>query len=68
MKWHASMAHGVGIASFVSNDNSTWYSKQALMAVAYELVFAHRGMATVASSIVVTRSRRNESNCYTEVQ
>jgi len=62
------MGHGVGFASLASNDNSTWYSKHALMAVAYELVFVHCGMATVASSVVVTRRRRNESNCYTEVQ
>jgi len=62
------MAYGVGIVSPVSNDNSTWYSKHALMAVAYKPVFVHRGMATIASSVVVTRCRRNESNCYTEVQ
>jgi len=57
------MAHGVGFVSFASVDESTWYSKHARMAVAYQLVLVHCGMTTVASSVVVTRRRRIESKC-----
>jgi len=59
------MAHGLGFVSFASVDKSTWYSKHARMAVAYQLVLVHCGMTTVASSVVVTRRRRIESKCCT---
>jgi len=59
------MAHGVGFAFLASVEKSTWYSRHARMAVAYQLVLVHCGMATVASSVVVTRRRRTESKCCT---
>ena len=60
------MANGVGFASLECVDKSTWYLKHARMAVAYQLVFVHSGMTTVASSVVVTRRRRTESKSCTE--
>jgi len=59
------MTHGVGFVSLASVDKSTSYSKHARMAVAYQLVFVHCGMTTVASSVEVARRRRIESKCYT---
>jgi len=59
------MAHGVGVVSLASGDKSTWYSKHARMAVAYQLVLVHCGITTVASSLVDTRRRRTESRCCT---
>ena len=59
------MAHGVGFVSLASVDKSTSNSKHARMAVAYQLVFVHYGMTTVASSVEVARRRRIESKCYT---
>jgi len=59
------MAHGVGIVSLASVDKITSYSKHARMAVAYQLVFVHFGMTTVASSVEATRRRRIESKCCT---
>jgi len=52
------MAHGEGFVSFTSVDKSTWYSKHARMAVAYQLVLVQCGMTTVAFYVVVTRRRR----------
>jgi len=57
------MAHGVGFASLASVDESTWYSKNARVAVAYQLVLVHCGMTTVASSVVVIKRQRTESKC-----
>jgi len=59
------MAHGVGLVSLASVDKSTSYSKHARMAVAYQLVFVHCDMTTVASSVEVSRRRRIESKCCT---
>jgi len=59
------MAHGVGVVSLVSDDKSTWYSKHARMAVAYQLVLVHCGITTVASSLVDTKRIRTESRCCT---
>jgi len=59
------MVHVVGFLSLASADKSTSYSKHARMAVAYELVLVHCGMTTVASSVIVTKRRRTESNYCT---
>jgi len=59
------MAHGVVFVSLASVNRCTSYSKHARMAVAYQLVFVHCGMTTVASSVDVTRRRRIESLCCT---
>jgi len=59
------MAHGVGFVSFASAENSTWYSKHARMAVAYQLVLVQCGMTTVAFYAVVTRRRSIEHKCCT---
>jgi len=59
------MAHGVVFVSLASVNKSFSYSKHARMAVAYQLVFVHCGMTTVASSVDVTRRRRIESLCCT---
>jgi len=59
------MAHGVGVVFLAFGDKSTWYSKHARMAVAYQLVLVHCGINTVASSLVDTKGRRTESRCCT---
>jgi len=59
------MAHGVGVVSIVLGDKSTWYSRHARMAVAYQLVLVHCGISTVASSLVDTKRPRTESRCCT---
>jgi len=59
------MVHGVGFVFLASVDKSTWYSKHARMAVAYQLVLVNCGMTTVASPVVVTRRLRIESKCGT---
>jgi len=59
------MAHVVGFVSFESADKSTSYSKHTRMAVAYQLVLVHCGITTVASSVVVTKRQRTESECCT---
>ena len=59
------MADVVGFLSLASADKSTWYSKHARMAVAYQLVLVHCGMTTVASSVVVPKRQRTESKCCT---
>jgi len=59
------MAHVVGFVSFESADKSTLYSKHTRMAVAYQLVLVHCGITTVASSVVVTKRQRTESECCT---
>jgi len=57
------MTYGVGFVSLASVDKCTSYSKHARLAVAYQLVFVHCGMTTVASSVEVTRRRRIKSMC-----
>jgi len=59
------MAHGLGFASLASVDGSTWYSKHAHMAVAYQLVLVHCGITTVASSFIDTKHLRTQSRCCT---
>jgi len=59
------MTHVVGFVSLASADKSTSYSKHARIAVAYQLELVHCSMTTVASSVVVTKRRRTESECCT---
>ena len=59
------MAQGVGFVSLASVDKSASYSKHARIAVAYQLLLVHCGMATVPASVVVTKRRRTESKCCT---
>jgi len=62
------MAHGVGVLSFASDDTITWYSKQARIAVAYQLVLVRCVISTVASSVVVTRRLRSCASAVPGIQ
>jgi len=62
------MAHDLGVVSFTYVDKTTWYSKHARMAVAYQLVLVHCGITTVSSSVVVTRRQNSSPNVVPAVE